>query len=255
MKFKIKVLAQLTIILFSVARTTMSQVNSYALNHTVTNSTGTYTIDIDSNGTNDYTFEILLLSGSATAARVVSLGSSQVMDSSTFGYPDPLNFGDSITGPYSSGNGVLGTDVGGAGQFSGAGLKYLGSKTNISGKSHLGWLSLEVVATNDTIILHEVGYNTVANSGIYAGQKNSINIDQAKLIEFGIYPNPGQDVLVVDWPGYGSGVDYSISDLSGNLLIYGTATRYINISDLALGSYVLTITEGQKVGRKIFVKN
>ena len=90
------------------------------------------------------------------------------MDASTFGYPDALNCGDIVDGPYSSGNAVLGTDVGGGGSFSGAGLKFLGLKMNVDG-GYLGWISLEV-AGNNTIILCDVGYSTVPNNAMVVGQ-------------------------------------------------------------------------------------
>ena len=146
------------------------QINTYSINDTVTTASGPSTLNIDGDLSNDYTFEIFPLSGTSTAARVVSLWDSYVMDASTFGYPDALNCGDIVDGPYSSGNAVLGTDVGGGGSFSGAGLKFLGLKMDVDGESYLGWISLEVAAGNDTIILHDVGYSTVPNNAMVAGQ-------------------------------------------------------------------------------------
>ena len=146
------------------------QINTYSINDTVTSASGPFTLNVDGDASNDYTFEIFPLSGSSTAARVVSLWDSYVMDASTFGYPDALNCGDLVTGPYSSGNAVLGTDVGGGGSFTGAGLKFLGLKMDVDGESYLGWVSLEVAASNDTIILHDVGYSTVPVNALAAGQ-------------------------------------------------------------------------------------
>jgi hypothetical protein len=146
------------------------QINTYSINDTVTEASGPFTLNVDGDASNDYTFEIFPLSGSSTAARVVSLWDSYVMDASTFGYPDGLNCGDAVTGPYTSGNAVLGTDVGGGGSFTGAGLKFLGLKMDAGGESCRGWVSLEVAASNDTIILHDVGYSTVPDNAIAAGQ-------------------------------------------------------------------------------------
>ena len=66
------------------------QINTYSINDTVTTASGPSTLNIDGDLSNDYTFEIFPLSGSSTAARVVSLWDSYVMDASTFGYPDAL---------------------------------------------------------------------------------------------------------------------------------------------------------------------
>lgn len=255
MKRKINILTLFVAVLFLSGKTAISQINSYSVNQTVTISSGSFTIDVDSDGNDDYTFEILPLSDSLNAARVISLGNSQVMDGSTFGYPDALNFGDNVTSPYSSGNAVLGTDVKGGGQFSGAGMKYLGLNVDISGDNHLGWISLEVAASNDTIILHDIGYNTIASNGITAGQMNLISVNEISSIDFEIYPNPCQNLISIDWPNSYNRVRYSISDLSGKLLLNGAITKNIDMSTLASGTYILTIAEGQNIGRKKFTKN
>ena len=154
-----------------------AQINSYSIDQTVTLASNSFSIDVNDDNTDDYTFEILTLTNAATAARVISLGGSSVMDNSTFGYPDALACGDGVGGPYSGGNAVLGTDVGGGGLFTGIGVKYLGLNINVAGQSHRGWISLEVDAGNDTIVLHEVGFASEMNEGIAAGQ-TSVQIDE-----------------------------------------------------------------------------
>jgi hypothetical protein len=255
MKRTINILPLFVTVLFLSGKTALSQINSYSVNQTVTISSGSFTVDVDSDGNNDYTFEIIQLSGSSTAARVISIGNSQVMDASTFGYPNTLNFGDTVTSPYSSGNTVLGTDVGGGGQFSGAGMKYLGLNVDISGVSHLGWILLEVAASNNKIILHDLGYSTNASNGITAGQMNLTSVDEISSIDFKIYPNPCQNLISIDWPNSYNSVSYSISDLNGKLLLNGVITQNIDLSILASGTYILTIGDGQNIGRKKFTKN
>lgn len=235
--------------------TAMSQINSYSIDQTVTISSGSFTIDVDSYGNSDYTFEILPLYANSNAARVISLGNSQVMDSSTFGYPDTLNYGENVTSPFSSGIAVLGTDIGGGGEFTGAGIKYLGLSIDISGENHLGWISLEVVASNDTIFLHDIGYNTIASEEITAGFLNPTSVDEISLIDFDIYPNPCKNTIGYNWPNSNSSVTCSISDLTGKLMLNGASTKNIDTSILPSGTYILTIVEGQNVGRKKFAKN
>jgi|TARA_B110000908_G_scaffold106353_1_gene125183 hypothetical protein len=255
MKKKINILILFVGVLFLSGKTAVSQINIYSVNQIITISSALFTLDVDSDGYDDYTFEILPLSGILNAARVISLGNSQVMDGSTLGYPDTLNFGDNVTSPFSYGNTVLGTDIGGGGQFSGTGIKYLGLNLDISGNSHLGWISLEVAASNDTIILHDIGYNTISSNGITAGQMNLISVNEIRSIDFEIYPNPCQNIISIDWPNSYNSVSYSISDLSGQLLINGVITKNIDISTLASGTYILTIAEGQNIGRNKFTKN
>lgn len=178
------------------------QINIYSINDTVTTASGPLTLNVDGDLSNDYTFEIFPLSGSSTAARVVSLWDSYVMGV-PFGYPDALNCGDLVTGPYSSGNAVLGTDVGGGGSFTGAGLKFLGLKMDVDGESYLGWVSLEVAASNDTIILHDVGYSTVPNNAIAAGQMSDAT--DPPLCDF-IYTVGTQFEIEVAAPTTGNGL-------------------------------------------------
>ncbi|MFB0998471.1 MAG: hypothetical protein QMC28_07230, partial [Flavobacteriales bacterium] len=115
MKKKINILILFVGVLFLSGKTAVSQINIYSVNQVITISSALFTLDVDSDGYDDYTFEILPLSGILNAARVISLGNSQVMDGSTLGYPDTLNFGDNVTSPFSYGNTVLGTDIGGGG--------------------------------------------------------------------------------------------------------------------------------------------
>ena len=196
------------------------QINTYSINDTVTIASGPLTLNVDGDASNDYTFEIFPLSGSATAARVVSLWDSYVMDASTWGYPDALNCGDIVAGTYTSGSAVLGTDVGGGGSFTGAGLKFLGLKMDAGGGSYHGWISLDVSASNDTIILHDVGYSTVPNNAIAVGQMSDATAPP--LCDF-IYTVGTQFEIEVAAPTTGNGLPpmapVFISTSSGDLVL------------------------------------
>ena len=232
----------------------ISQIISSPINQTITVSSGPLNIDINNDGTNDYIFEILPLAGTSKAARVISIGNSSVMDGSTFGYPDALNFGNNVSGPYSSGNGVLGTDVGGGGQFSGAGLKYLGLNIDIWGQSHLGWISLEVSMSNDTIFLNDAGFNTTANNSINAGQTNLSYLNETIPIDFEIFPNPCANTLNINCLNLNNQIRYCITNLTCKLILNGVLTNNIDLSLLKPGTYILTLINGNKIGRKKFIK-
>jgi len=217
-KYLIASLSATSFLVFSAIA--IGQINSYPINQTVTAESGPYTLNVDGNNSNDYTFEIFPLSGNSTAARVVSLEGSSAMDTSTFGYPDALNCGDAVTGPFSSGNAVLGTDVGGGGSFTGEGLKFLGLNMDVGGESFRGWISLEVAATNDSITLHEVSYSMAPNSEIVAGQLSD-ETDQA-LCEF-IYTVGTQYEIEVAAPTTGNDLaamaPLSMSTSAGDVLL------------------------------------
>ena len=59
MKRKIIIRTLFVASLFLSARGAMSQINSYPVNQTVTISSGSFTIDVDNDSNDDYTFEIL----------------------------------------------------------------------------------------------------------------------------------------------------------------------------------------------------
>lgn len=199
----LRVIPILIIASFLFASAARGQINTYSINDTVTIASGPLTLNVDGDASNDYTFEIFPLSGSATAARVVSLWDSYVMDASTWGYPHALNCGDIVAGTYTGGSAVLGTDVGGGGSFTGAGLKFLGLKMDVDGESYLGWISLEVAAGNDTIILHDVGYSTVPNNAMVAGQMSDAT--DPPLCDF-IYTVGTQFEIEVAAPTTGNGL-------------------------------------------------
>ena len=78
-----------------------AQINAYSIDQTVTLASNSFSIDVNGDSSEDYTFEIYPLTEMTTAARVISLGGSSVMDNSTFGYPDALGCGDGVSEPYS----------------------------------------------------------------------------------------------------------------------------------------------------------
>jgi len=199
-----------------------AQIGSYAVDEVVTLESNSFSMDVDGDNTADYMFEIVSLSASpsATAARVVSLGGSAVTDNSTFGYPDALHCGTAVTGPYSGSNAVLGTDVGGGGLFTGEGVKYLGLNIDIAGASHRGWIALEVNVSNDTLVLHEVGYALTAETGITAGQ-TSAQIEEP-LCDF-VYAMGTQTEIEVAIPTTGNGfpamAPLAVNTYAGALLL------------------------------------
>jgi hypothetical protein len=231
-----------------------AQINSYSIANTITQTSGPYTIDVNNDGNDDYSFEILPLSGSNTAARVICLGNSGVMDNSTFGYPDALNFSDSVTGPFSIGTNVLGTDVGGAGAFAGTGIHYLGIRVDASGQNHYGWISLEVSATNDTISLYEVGYQTVSSIGILAGGTDAVSLDETAEDALLIYPNPCNDVLYIVGTGSAASLKPRVYNISGMEMAIGSSGNVLNVSNLDSGTYILEAFDGNRFQRYHVVK-
>ena len=166
-----------------------SQINTFPINQTIIGP-GTLSFDLNNDGDNDFSFEIITLSPDVFAARVLTIGASTILDNSTFGYPDALDEGDSVSGNFETGNGVLGT-INNAGQFKGAGDKYLGIKIAGSGNEYLGWIKLNCNVNRDTLNIISCGYNTVASAAIKAGQTATTSINEIEVKQaVTIYPNP-----------------------------------------------------------------
>ncbi len=144
-------------------------------------STGNKSFDLNGDNVWDLGFEIidlnkfninkLPLSFDSLAVRVLP-NSLQVLDNSTYGYPDALDSAYQInsSGNWTSNQSVIGTFTG-AGQFKGKGEKYLGIRL-IQGSSYLyGWIKLFCSEHNDTIRIIDYAYNQQSNKLIMAGQK------------------------------------------------------------------------------------
>jgi hypothetical protein len=178
-------------VLFALSLNTFSQINSYNINQTIIGP-GALTFDLNNDGNNDFSFDIVTISPGVLAARVLTIGLSTILDNSTYSYPDTLNYGDPVSGYFHSGTGVLGT-FNNAGQFNGAGNKYLGIKINGSGLDYSGWIKLNCSVNRDTLNIISCGYNTVASDSIYAGQTTIAAINENELKSqdcIHIHPNP-----------------------------------------------------------------
>jgi hypothetical protein len=143
-------------------------------------STGHKDFDLDADLIADIAFEIIDLnkynpnrlpnSFDSLAARVVPI-ITEILDNSTYGYPDALKLNELISGEgnWSDRTSVLGTFLN-AGQFQGNGDKYLGIRFSNSEDYNYGWIKLYCSQHNDTLRIIEYAYNNISGSKIYAGQ-------------------------------------------------------------------------------------
>lgn len=144
-------------------------------------STGQRFVDLDAEMNLSVGFEIIDLnlynpnglpeSFDSLAARVIPT-SVQILDNSTYGYPDALSVGDQISenGNWSDrASAVLGTFQN-AGQFKGMGERYLGIRFLNENAYKYGWIKLYCSQHNDTLKVIDFAYNNVEDGEISAGQ-------------------------------------------------------------------------------------
>jgi hypothetical protein len=144
-------------------------------------STGQKEFDLDADFISDIGFEIIDLnkfnpeglpeSFDTLAARIIPI-SIEILDNSTYGYPDALDLGEQISknGNWSNKTSVLGTFLG-AGKFQGQGEKYLGFRFHKDDNFKYGWINIYCSQHNDTLRIIDYAYNDIINSRIKAGQK------------------------------------------------------------------------------------
>lgn len=144
-------------------------------------STGYKGVNLDTDNRYDIGFEIIDLnkynpnglpkSFDTLAARVIPK-SVEILDNSTYGYPDALDLNEQIDkyGNWTNKTGVLGTFMN-AGQFQGKGEKYLGIRFLISDNYKFGWIKIYCSQHNDTLRIIEYAYNNSLGNPIKAGQK------------------------------------------------------------------------------------
>jgi hypothetical protein len=147
--------------------------------------TGQISLDVNSDATPELYFEIVDLvslnggylpdSLDSLAVRVLP-GSAEILDNSTFGYPDALE--DSASIDANSGNwsdrstNALGTFAN-AGLFNGRGERYLGFRFPDSTATgyHYGWVKLNVSTQNDSLEIISYGYQQNSDVQIMAGEQ------------------------------------------------------------------------------------
>ncbi|MBN2668114.1 MAG: hypothetical protein JXR60_02695 [Bacteroidales bacterium] len=144
-------------------------------------SSGYQNFILNSDSSFDIAFEIINLhefnpnglpeSFDSLAARVVPIA-VQILDNSTYGYPDALIHEAEISsnGYWSNRTSVLGTFLN-AGQFQGNGDRYLGFRFESGSDYKYGWIKLNCSQHNDTLKVISFAYNNSVSSKILAGQK------------------------------------------------------------------------------------
>ncbi len=142
-------------------------------------STGRLCLDLNSDQLDELCFEIVDLhyfngempdSLDSLAARVHTVH-AEILDNSTYHYPDALTKGTVIgaNGNWMSGSGVLGTFAN-AGQFQGRGERFLAFRFLENNEYRYGWIGITCSAHNDTLTIHTAGFCNMGDEEVVAGE-------------------------------------------------------------------------------------
>jgi photosystem II stability/assembly factor-like uncharacterized protein len=72
--------------------------------------------------------------------------------------------------------------------------------------------------------------------------------------ELELYPNPAQNLVHIQSPGFNGKTQVAVFDLSGKLVLETMGLKDIDLGNLATGSYILEISDAEGSARKLFVK-
>ena len=151
------------------------------INDTILESDISKIIEIDLNDDRevDIAFEIVNLNNydqsqhlnDSLAARVIT-PNVELMDNSTYGYPDALESGVLLTESMSwikRENSVLGTNP--SAHFQGKGEKYLGFRLKAANSFYYGWVKLVCSEKRDVLHIVSCGISEESNHSIHTGQQ------------------------------------------------------------------------------------
>lgn len=133
-----------------------------------------------------------------------------------------------------------------AGQFAGAGYRYIGVRFDISGSTHFGWIRVMVSATHDTCIVDSYAYETTALTAIDAGDLGGGFVSVSKpSFESGISVLENQFQLT----GL-SGANVKVYNVLGEIEIskkINSDKAFIATDKLASGVYLVSCHQDTKV--------
>jgi hypothetical protein len=80
--------------------------------------------------------------------------------------------------------------------------------------------------------------------------------DQQKELQLTVFPNPFTDGVRVQMGNDLMGANYSITDVLGSVIMTGILpdSRLLELTDIAPGTYILNLQQGDKNARKILIK-
>lgn len=134
-------------------------------------------------------------------------------------------------------------------------IGYVGVKAKAGNNTYYGWVKLQI-ETNKTFVIYEYAIETTPGKAIVAGDKGNVGIENVKVNELNVYPNPTNGILTID-----NQVDadrISIFDMMGRevmVLNPTEGTQTIDVSELESGNYILSLrSEEGTIVKKIIVR-
>ncbi|MGL5890012.1 MAG: T9SS type A sorting domain-containing protein [Bacteroidia bacterium] len=228
-----------------------------------------YRLDMDLNGTIDFTFQTLdtTITAYAVPAQLAiancelppasgiagyvyqtypfvdTLATGDFIDVGSSWNPQYANYGAHLLGAYAIGFGAFG-------EWLAASDKYMGARFVINSQIHYGWVRLSVSANADTITVKDLAYNQNPNLGIGAGLTVGVN-ENTPVSPVSVHTFDGALFVAFTQPPQEARV--SMYNATGQQVIMqeiNDASTRIDVSGLATGCYFVRVENGAEVTTK-----
>lgn len=228
---------------------------------------GSYDLDLNNDGTFDFTFTETLSPGGSSSSAYNKVGvtplNSNMVAGSTAGnyvYPFAMNSGDSIQSSLTWNVGAdqsMGSYWGASytyGNWPGVNDKYIGLKLDVAGTIYYGWARLDVVPLSTSFVIKDYAYMSVADQPILAGSL-SVGIKENNLSGTSIYNDDHMiNIVTESFTGATIRIMNNLGQEIRSAAQTGTHT-IIDLSDLNTGIYLVTlISDNNKFTKKIIIQ-
>lgn len=237
---------------------------------TVTTDGGSYDLDLNNDGTFDFTFNLTINPGGSSSSApppynkvgVAALNSNLVAGSATgaYIYPLAMNAGDTVKPSLTWNMGTsqsMGSYWGGTapyGNWLGKTNKFIGLKLDVSGSIYYGWARLDVTPTATAFTIKDYAYMNAVNQPIVAGASASVGIVENNLAGLQIYNDNRRVFIRLQNAVEGT---ISINNTLGQE-VYNSKTegteQEIGLADVKAGIYFVSIrSQNIRFTKKIII--
>ncbi len=103
--------------------------------------------------------------------------------------------------------------------------KYLALKIQVAGNIYYGWARLDAGGDGLDITIKDYAYNSIPNQSILAGQTTATGISENSFASsINLFPNPANDHLTIDLGSKNKEVEVTITDITGKIIYSTTAS-------------------------------
>jgi hypothetical protein len=228
---------------------------------------GSYDLDLNNDGTFDFTFTETISPGGSSSSAYNKVGvtplNSNMVAGSTAGnyvYPFAMNNGDSIQSSISWNVGTnqsMGSYWGASytyGNWPGVNNKYVGLKLDVAGTIYYGWARLDVDALSTSFVIKDYAYMNVAGQPILAGSL-TVGIKENSLSWTTIYNDDRRINVLTE--AFTDGIIRIMNNLGQEVRSKVQTGNHtiIDLSDVNTGVYFVTIiSDNNKFTKKIIIK-